>query len=153
MQIVLILQTGVKNAILESTVLLLGSSHVYVVQSNYSSTLNKLQQRLFRRFTTNSDLLYNISKVPKNRSSGMVRKMAIKACMKNHRELKFKKIYFCNKWNTIRVWIEAFGNITRQFQSVYVLYSVIKVNSFAIGFGDEDVGIPIGLFPLRKRWA
>ena len=45
-----------------------------VVQSNWGQTLNKLQQKVFQRIMAHSDVLNNISKVPKNRSSGRPRK-------------------------------------------------------------------------------
>ena len=45
-----------------------------IVQSNWGQTLNKLQQKVFQRIMAHSDVLNNISKVPKNRSSGRPRK-------------------------------------------------------------------------------
>ena len=45
-----------------------------IVQSNWGQTLNKLQQKVFQRIMAHSDVLNNISKVPKNRSLGRPRK-------------------------------------------------------------------------------
>ena len=68
------------------SLMLFTRANAQLVQSNWGQTLNKLQQKVFQRIMAHSDVLNNISKVPKNRSSGRPekrkRKFPYKAYMK-----------------------------------------------------------------------